>query len=343
MAIYLNNILNPFGGINIASFYLNYYSFIDGLVFLILFLSVAQVVFKKVYKDNQKEAKMVAIAIALALTISMIVLEMNTGFNIGQLAPVSLMVFLIVLAVLLYNLMLGLFPLKEGQKVSMHSAALTYLIIYGLLVVPFGTLYKWIQTNAPILSAVLELAGLVAFVYIIIELFSVLGLGGKSKDAAPEEKDPKKPEEKDPEKPEKKPKPEPEYPDELKGVIGNEYASSIDILVNKFKEYAERFNQIIQAHYDAAGNPDKEPDADMWISLVELKKHMTQATDNANNILDAIRKQDDYTKLNSTDIATLNEIMARHGAITGIIVDYEITARNKYNKKEAPQAIPKTP
>jgi len=327
MAIYFNSILNPFGLLNIASFYLNYYSFIDALVYLILFLSVAKIVFAKVYKDNKKEAKMIAVAIALCLTISMIVLEMNTGFNIGQLAPVALIIFLLVLAVLLYNLMLSLFPLKDGQKVSMHSAALTYLIIYGLLIVPFGTLYRWIQTNAPLLSGVLELAGVVAFIYIIIELFSVLGLGGDPKKDSTLAFDPTKQKDStDPTKPDGDKKTEKEYPENIRSNIGSDYASAVDTLSSSFQDYAQLFHQIITTH-----NAGPKISGEAWTKLFELRSNMVKAIDNANNILDAIRRQDKYSEVNAKDISVLTEVMSKHESLIEKILTYEKTARLSYN------------
>ena len=161
-----NTLLHPFALIDTLSFYMLYRQFIDAVIYLMLFLSLGQIAFLKVFKDNKKEAKMVAIAIGLALTVSMMILESNTGFYLGQLAPIALIIFLIVLAMLLYTLLLGLF---EGENHKTISAVITYLIVYGLMVVPFGVLYKWIEQNIPLLSALLELFAFASFVYLIIK------------------------------------------------------------------------------------------------------------------------------------------------------------------------------
>jgi hypothetical protein len=171
----INSLFSPFQNLNIGAFYLMNSEFVDAVVYLVLFLSLAQLVFTKVYSDARREAKMISVAVALALTFAMTVLEMRTGFYLGQLYPVALLVFLLVLAMLLYNLLLGLFNGEDGKTVS---AALTFLVLYGLLVVPFGALYKWIQTNAPLLSGVLSIASIIAFFYLLMKLFKILGLGG---------------------------------------------------------------------------------------------------------------------------------------------------------------------
>ncbi|HYD03843.1 MAG TPA: hypothetical protein VEC16_06125, partial [Alphaproteobacteria bacterium] len=172
--INLNGILNPFSSINIAAFYLRYYAFIDAIIYLILFLGVAQIAFLKIYKDSKREGKAIAVAIALCLTISMVVLEMNTGFYLGQLQPIALIVFLLIISTLLFNMFQGLFEKKAV------SGAITYLIIYGLLTVPFGALNEWINTNAPFLAAILTLGAVASLIYLIIELFSLFGDGKKT-------------------------------------------------------------------------------------------------------------------------------------------------------------------
>ncbi|GEM_PF-2884453 len=171
-ALSLNYVFNPFQGLDIAGFYQRYYQFIDAIIYLMLFISLAQYAFAKVYKmpdgKPSREGKMIAVAIGLALMVSMVVLESNTGWYLGKLVPVALLVFLLMLAILLYNLLLGLF---DGDNKKSVSGSLTYLIIYGLLVVPFGTLYQWIAQNVPILSGLLGLASVAAFIYLVIQMF----------------------------------------------------------------------------------------------------------------------------------------------------------------------------
>jgi len=173
-AFNFNNILGPFSGLNIGSFYLRYFAFIDAIVYFILFLSLAQMVFTKVYGEG---SKLIGVAIGLALTVSMTVLEMKTGFYIGQIYPIALIIFLLVIAILLFNLFQGLFTKENGKTVS---AALTYLIIYGLLSAPFAVLNLWLEQNVPFLIAILALAALAAFIYLIIELFKAIGFGKNS-------------------------------------------------------------------------------------------------------------------------------------------------------------------
>ncbi|MGV8141055.1 MAG: hypothetical protein ACP5NW_01285 [Candidatus Woesearchaeota archaeon] len=190
--IYLNRVINPFLNVDIASFYLRNYAFIDAILYLMLFLSIAQMVFLKVYSksgtfgadSNRKEAKMVAVAVGLILTVSMIVTEVYTGFNLSQLMPIAAVTLLLALAIFLYNMLLGLFPGKVGEDgkpgKSGIAAAVTYLVIYGLLVVPFDELNRWIQRTSPLLASVLNLMALACFIFLVLSMFSIFSTGGSS-------------------------------------------------------------------------------------------------------------------------------------------------------------------
>jgi hypothetical protein len=335
MANYFNNILNPFGGIDIASFYLRYFSFIDAIIYLILFLSLAQLVFTKVYKDNKKEAKMVAVAISLALTVSMIVLEMRTSFYIGQLAPVALIVFLLVLAVLLYNLMLGLFTGTNGKMVS---ASLTYLIIYGLLIVPFGTLYKWIQTNASMLSAVLALASISAFIYLIIEMFSILGLGGKDdkgKDLGgvkknPEEKPEEKLENKKLENKKLGEEPEEEKPlDPNVGTLGTFLGENIK---SDVKTYSDTGRAIIELHRGIGGRAITAVD---WENFYKAETRLCNDIKAFNNFANKLFTDAQYKKLTKKDLTELNSILKELTELDTKVLKFRAEMVNAYNNDAA--------
>ncbi len=345
----LNSILQPFGSLDIAGFYMRYYEFIDAIIYFLLFMSLAQMIYVKVYKDynDKKSAKLVAVAVGLCLAISMIVLEMNTGFYLGQLGVVALIILLLVLAMLLYNTMLALFTADNGKRVS---AALTYLIIYGLLVVPFGTLFRWIEINAPMLSAVLALGAIAAFVLLIIEMFSMFG-GGKGTTTGPA--GPAGPT--GPTGPigpigplgtpggTVTPPPGGPYPNDLVDLINNDYAGILAELVNRYNGYAQYFNRLIQMHFDAATPPNREPNAAEWATLLSLRNDdpngMVWALNQANNLLNAINNHPGYALLNPTDAGRLQNLVAFHGGLNNAITQFEIDARLAYNNRTRPPTI----
>ena len=343
----LNSVLGPLSGNAVANFYLRYFAFIDAVIYLILFLSLAQLVFMKVYKDNVKEAKMIGIAIALALTVSMAVLEYKTGFYLGQLAPVALIIFLTVIAILLFNLFLGLFTGANGKSVS---GALTYLIIYGLLNVPFNTLSKWIEQNVSLLSAVLAIAALVAFIYLIIELFKAVGLGGGDSSSTstgptgatgqPGPQSPQGPPGTPPQQQTPPETPPAEYPNDLRDIINNGYIDSVNNLNQAYGQYAQIFNTIIQIHHNAVTPPNPEPGINEWTALLNARDALTQAEVQANTIFNTIRTHAGYQRLSVADVTTLTNIMNAHANINRATIDYELVARNAYNAAAVPPAIP---
>jgi hypothetical protein len=161
----LDMILRPFGQFNVGQIYLQYFSFIDACIYLILFLSLAQFVFKKMYEG--REGKMVSLAVGLALAFAMAVFELRTGFNLSKLGPFAALIFFLILVMLLFNVLKGLF--NEAKP----ALCFTILIMYGLLVSAFGVLAKWIEQHVPLLFGLIHIALLAAF---ICALMSVIGL-----------------------------------------------------------------------------------------------------------------------------------------------------------------------
>ena len=344
-----NSVLDPFGSLDITSFYLRYYEFIDAIIYFLLFLSLSQMIFVKVYDKygDKKSSKMVAVAVGLALAVSMIVLEMNTGFKIGDLGVVALIILLLVLAILLYNVMRGLFTEDNGKKIS---GALTYLIIYGLIVVPFGTLYEWIQENAPLLSGVRALAAIAAFIVLILEMISMLTGGNKKGDQGPP--GPQGPpgaqgppgEPGQPPVPPVPPQPPgPEYPADLTDAIRN-YGVMLGEMARRLGLYAQYFNGLIDMHNRAgtAGNP--EPGVNDWATLVNLRdgdpNGLSWASNRANDLLNAIRSDNRVGLLNADDIQRLQNLINYHGRLVNNLTQYEIDARVAFNNKARSPGMP---
>jgi len=340
----LDSVLNPFGNLNIASFYLRYYEFIDAMIYFLLFLSLSQMIYTKVYStyNDKKSAKMVAVAVGLALAISMIVLEMDTGFKVGDLGVVALVVLLLVLAMLLYNVMLGLFTNEKNNK--RVSAALTYLIIYGLIVVPFGTLYDWIQRNTPLLSGVLALAAVAAFILLIIEMIGLFTDGKKKEETPTTVTYPPNPQITTTTPPVLPVSPQRQYPTDLANLINSDYTNLLVELLNRYHAYAQYFNLLIQMHFGATTPPNREPNAAEWTTLLSLRDDtpngITWALNRVNDLLHAIRGHPGYPLLNATDAGKLQNLIILHGNLNNAITQFEIDARIAYNNRTRPPTIP---
>lgn len=161
----LDSILQPFRGSDVGRIYETYSLFIDAVLYLLLFLGLTQMIYVKVY--GKKEGKLVAIAIGLALTFAMALIESNTGFRLGSLMPIGAIILMFALFILLYNLFNGVFN-DAGA-----SFALAFLIIYAFIMSTFSFLYRWLETNAPLLAALIQIAMVISFVVLIIKLIGM--------------------------------------------------------------------------------------------------------------------------------------------------------------------------
>ncbi len=168
----LDSVLQPFRGTDVGKIYETYSLFIDAVLYLLLFLGLAQMVYVKAY--GKKEGKLVAVAIGLALTFAMALMESNTGFRLGSLMPIGAIVLMFVLFILLYNLFNGVFN-DAGASFS-----LAFLIMYAFLMSMFKPLYDWLETNAPLLAALVQIAMIISFVVLIIKLVGMFKGNGSS-------------------------------------------------------------------------------------------------------------------------------------------------------------------
>jgi len=182
----LDNILRPFSGDAVGALYLEYYAFIDAVVYMLLFMSLTQMIYGKIYKSTDgkpmRESKLIAVAVGLAMTFGMMVLEVNSGFNLGSLAPLAAIIFFLVFGILLYFFLEGVFAAAGNARAKALAFCITYLIMYGLLISAFSETFSWIEQNVPLLSAILSLCLIIAFVVLLIEIFSLF----KSNDKQPQ-------------------------------------------------------------------------------------------------------------------------------------------------------------
>lgn len=165
----LDSVLQPFRGTNVGKIYETYSLFIDAVLYLLLFLGLAQLIYVKAY--GKKEGKLIAIAIGLALTFAMALMESNTGFRLGSLMPIGAIVLMFVLFILLYNLFNGIFN-DAGASFS-----LSFLIMYAFLISMFKPLYDWLDANAQLLAALVQITMVISFVVLIIKLVGMFKSG----------------------------------------------------------------------------------------------------------------------------------------------------------------------
>jgi len=179
MSFYIADIVNPFS-VTLGQVYIQYYHFLDPIIAFILFLSISQWVFTRVYKGKEdkpaKEAKMIAVAVSLALTFGFAMLELTTGFYFGSTMMQGLagFVLLLVLAILLYELLLSMM----GTDNARCAAAWTYFIMYGVFMSTYSPLYTNVQQYYPLLGAILGIGFIISLIGVIMCLVKLIGGGG---------------------------------------------------------------------------------------------------------------------------------------------------------------------
>jgi hypothetical protein len=135
----LETILQPFRDINIASTYQQYSTFIDFVIYLIIFTGLSRFVLTK--KFPGKEGKMINTGIAVILSIAMTVFSYTTGFKLENLAPLAAVILLSLVALTIF-----LFIKHIGGNTTTSGLA-SFIITYFLTRATFPEIYQWAQGN----------------------------------------------------------------------------------------------------------------------------------------------------------------------------------------------------
>jgi hypothetical protein len=165
----LDNVLAPFKGIDIAQTYIKYYPVIDAILYFILFIGIAGMALGERFKDN----KSVPTVIGIMLAISMLIFEYRTGFNLGKLAPLALLILLIVLgsAIYKYTKNLGLNTLT--------AIILSLVLVIILINIMAPAVNEWIDeiTWLSALKNIILLAGFAALIIMAGRYIKGIGTG----------------------------------------------------------------------------------------------------------------------------------------------------------------------
>jgi len=157
----LGPIFQNFKGTNLGQTYINYAPFIDAIIYIWLFISVA----KGALKD--KLSNQVAVALGLILGIAMCVFELTSKFNIGKLGPFAAIILFLIIGMFLFNLMKGF----TGNTWAAVSVA--FLIIYSLANWIAPSLITWMQQTGWLgtLLSILFLISIIGLIYGVFSLF----------------------------------------------------------------------------------------------------------------------------------------------------------------------------
>jgi len=156
---------------SMVDLYSDYGTFIDMIVYTVLFIGIAQVVFGKRFKDQSGKTnagQAVVIALGLALAIALSVWGNKNGFNLLTLGPLAGIIFIMLFAAFLYYLITNLFGEPNNDKKG--KAILSAIVLSWYLmkaVVPESI--RWLE-NIPTLGNLMRGFIAICLVALIITL-----------------------------------------------------------------------------------------------------------------------------------------------------------------------------
>jgi hypothetical protein len=162
---------NVFGAIagerfNLGELYSKYGNFIDFIIYLVVFIGLAQISLSRIEVFQSRAGKAVIVAIGTALAVAMGVWTSATGWNLGKLGGVSSGVFLLVVFLALYYILKHLF----GEEIFTGkglAACIAFLVVWYSALAIAPDIIKWI-VNIPVIGGLLEAAVGLILLYVII-------------------------------------------------------------------------------------------------------------------------------------------------------------------------------
>jgi len=158
----LNQLLEPFRGVDIATTYNEFSPFIDFIIYLVIFTGLTQFVFAKRFPS--RGGKAISIGIALTLSTGLSVFSAATGFKLGNFGPLAAGILVILVGLLSYGF------LKHLAGNSVNAGIASFIVTYFLMRSVTPELYSWAQRNqfAAWLDAALLLAIPILLVILIM-------------------------------------------------------------------------------------------------------------------------------------------------------------------------------
>ncbi len=153
------SLFEPLEYLNITRVYDRYSAFIDLLIYVLIFVGLAQATLAHRYPGAGGRA--VAIGVGLSLTIAMLIAEETFNFNLKSFGPFAATLIVLVLGVMTYSL------LHNVGMARISAAASAYLAVFFGTIAVAPEFFQWLETNVPVLSAGLFVVSLVSLIAIL--------------------------------------------------------------------------------------------------------------------------------------------------------------------------------
>jgi len=171
----LDILLEPLSRFDIASLYQSYGFVIDCMLYFLLLVGAAQAGLSKMFEG--RGGKAIIIGVGLALSISICYWEAQSGFRLANLWPLALIIVFVTFGIAFYNMLKGA-PCSRGVGLL----AFAFLFFFFQSLAP--SLEGWFSANpneyVRLIWSLLQVAGVFAIIWGIIELIRCMGSGGSA-------------------------------------------------------------------------------------------------------------------------------------------------------------------
>ncbi len=153
----LEDLLEPMRGFNIAEAYAVHSHFIDFVIYVFIFVSLAKITIGERFKGRQ--GNILSGVIGVALAVSLAVTEYKLGFSIRSFGPIAGFIILLLVGYVFYKV---IFQLTGGRT---GSVAIAFLGAYFLIRAISPVLFNWLADKVPFINFILGVAVIISVWY----------------------------------------------------------------------------------------------------------------------------------------------------------------------------------
>lgn len=161
------NVLRPFRGTDFGFLYQSYAPFIDGILYFIIFFGLSKFVFRDKFKSG---GKMLSVGVSLALSFAAAFFSSQTGFYLGKIGPIALIIVFMMVFFFLYRTM------KQFGNKKWLAFSIAFLL---MMIVVREALGDQLAENST-LSLLLSIGWIAAILGIIFGLYELFKGKGSS-------------------------------------------------------------------------------------------------------------------------------------------------------------------
>ena len=154
----LEQLLEPVRGFNIQEVYAEHSHFIDFVIYVFIFVTIAKLTIGKRFEGRQ--GNILAGAVGVALAVSLALTEQKLGFSIRSFGPIAAIIITIFTGYIFFKVIFHISGGKTG------SGAIAFVAVYLLTKAVNPVLFNWLADNSPFIHSVLGIAVIISIWHI---------------------------------------------------------------------------------------------------------------------------------------------------------------------------------